>query len=63
MATFEITIDKTKIQNLLQGKKGSESLLRPILSQVLDVEMTCVLRLTSRRSTADATGTDCTRGS
>ena len=63
MATFEIAIDDTKIQDLLQGKKGSESLLGPILSQILDVEMTCVLGLTIRRSIADPTGTDRTRGS
>ena len=36
MATFEITIDDTKIQDLLQSDQGLSALLGPILNQVLD---------------------------
>ncbi len=39
MATFEITIDDTKIQGLLQSDQGLSALLGPILNQVLDAEM------------------------
>ena len=39
MATFEITIDDTKIQDLLQSDQGLSALLGPILNQVLDAEM------------------------
>lgn len=40
MATFEITIDDNKIQDLLQSDQGLTALLGPILNQVLDAEMT-----------------------
>jgi Transposase and inactivated derivatives len=40
MATFEITIDDNKIQDLLQSDQGLSALLGPILNQVLDAEMT-----------------------
>jgi len=40
MATFEITIDDNKIQDLLQSDQGLAALLGPILNQVLDAEMT-----------------------
>ncbi len=39
MATFEITIDDNKIQDLLQSDQGLSALLGPILNQVLDAEM------------------------
>jgi transposase-like protein len=40
MATFEITIDDEKIQELLQGDRGMAALLEPILNQILQAEMT-----------------------
>jgi len=40
MATFEITIDDEKIQELLQGDRGMAVLLEPILNQILQAEMT-----------------------
>jgi len=39
MATFEITIDDNKIQDLVQSAQGLAALLGPTLSQVLDAEM------------------------
>jgi transposase-like protein len=39
MATFEITIDNEKIQELLQGDRGMAVLLEPILNQILQAEM------------------------
>ena len=39
MATFEITIDDNKIQDLLQSDQGLSALLGPILNQILDAEM------------------------
>jgi transposase-like protein len=39
MATFEITIDDDKIQDLLQGDRGMAALLQPILNQLLQAEM------------------------
>jgi len=44
MATFEITIDENKIQDLLQSDQGLSALLGPMLNQVLDAEMTEHLR-------------------
>jgi transposase-like protein len=44
MATFEITIDDEKIQDLLQGDRGMAALLQPILNQLLQAEMTEHLR-------------------
>jgi transposase-like protein len=44
MATFEITIDDQKIQDLLQGDRGMAALLQPILNQLLQAEMTQHLR-------------------
>jgi transposase-like protein len=44
MATFEITIDDEKIQDLLQGDRGMAALLEPILNQLLQAEMTEHLR-------------------
>jgi transposase-like protein len=40
MATFEITIDDEKIQELLHGDRGIAALLEPILNQILQAEMT-----------------------
>jgi transposase-like protein len=40
MATFEITIDDQKIQDLLQSDQGMAALLQPILNQLLQAEMT-----------------------
>jgi hypothetical protein len=40
MATIEITIDDEKIQELLQGDRGMTALLKPVLNQVLQAEMT-----------------------
>jgi len=40
MATFEITIDDGKIQDLLQSDQGMAALLEPILNQLLQAEMT-----------------------
>jgi hypothetical protein len=40
MATFEITIDDEKIQDLLQGDRNMAALLEPILNQLLQAEMT-----------------------
>jgi transposase-like protein len=40
MATFEITIDDEKIQELLRGDRGMAALLEPILNQMLQAEMT-----------------------
>lgn len=44
MATFEITIDDEKIQDLLQGDRGMAALLEPILNQLLQAEMSEHLR-------------------
>jgi transposase-like protein len=44
MATFEITIDDQKIQDLLQSDQGMAALLEPILNQLLQAEMTEHLR-------------------
>ena len=51
MATFEITIDDTKIQELLQSDQGLAALLGPILNQVLDAEMTEHLRAAPHEQT------------
>jgi hypothetical protein len=40
MATFEISIDAGKIQELLQGNRGLAALLEPIQNQLLQAEMT-----------------------
>lgn len=40
MVTIEIEIDDEKIQQLLQGDRGMAILLKPILNQILQVEMT-----------------------
>ena len=40
MATFEITIDDEKIQDLLRSDQGMAALLEPILNQLLQAEMT-----------------------
>lgn len=44
MATFEITIDDEKIQDLLQSDRGMAALLEPILNQLLQAEMSEHLR-------------------
>jgi len=51
MATFEITIDDNKIQDLLQSDQGLAALLGPILNQVLDAEMTDHLRAAPHEQT------------
>ena len=40
MATFEITMDDEKIQDLLRGDRGLAALLEPLLNQMLQAEMT-----------------------
>lgn len=40
MATFEMRIPDEKIQEMLQGDRGMEVLLEPILNQILQAEMT-----------------------
>lgn len=44
MATFEITIDDEKIQDLLQSDRGMAALLQPVLNQLLQAEMSEHLR-------------------
>jgi transposase-like protein len=44
MATFEITIDDEKNQDLLQGDRGMAALLEPILNHLLQAKMTKHLR-------------------
>jgi len=51
MATFQITIDDEKIQDLLQSDHGLAALLGPILNQVLDAEMTEHLRAAPHEQT------------
>ena len=51
MATFEITIDDEKIQDLLQSDQGMAALLEPILNQLLQAEMTEHLRAERRLTT------------
>ena len=40
MATFQITMDDEKIQDLLRGDRGLAALLEPMLNQILQAEMT-----------------------
>jgi transposase-like protein len=56
MATFEITIDDEKIQELLQGDRGMAVLLEPILNQILQAEMTDYLGAEPGERTEDRTG-------
>jgi len=56
MATFEITIDDDKIQDLLQGDRGMAALLQPILNQLLQAEMTEHLGAEPGERTADRRG-------
>ena len=56
MATFEITIDDEKIQEMLQGDRGMAVLLEPILNQILQAEMTEHLRAESSERTDDRRG-------
>ena len=56
MATFEITIDNEKIQNLLQSDQGMAALLEPILNQLLRAEMTEHLRAEPGERTAERRG-------
>jgi hypothetical protein len=45
MATFEITIDDEKIQELLQGDRGMAALLEPVLNQILNPGRTPITQL------------------
>jgi len=56
MATFEITIDDEKIQDLLQSDRGMAVLLEPILNQLLQAEMTEHLGAEPGERTADRRG-------
>ena len=56
MATFEIEIDGEKIHELLQGDRGMEMLLEPILNQILQAEMTEHLRAEPGEETDDRQG-------
>jgi transposase-like protein len=56
MATFEITIDDEKIQDLLQSDQGMAALLEPILNQLLQAEMTEHLRAEPGERTTDRRG-------
>lgn len=61
IATFEVTADDEKIQELLQGDRGMAVLLEPILNQILQAEMTFCLgakpgeRIDSRSGYRDGT--------
>lgn len=56
MATFEITIDDEKIQELLQEDRGMAVLLEPILNQILQAEMTDYLGAEPGERTEERTG-------
>ena len=56
MATFEITIDDEKIQELLRGDRGMAALLEPILNQILQAEMTDHLSAGPEERTDDRQG-------
>ena len=56
MATFEIEIDGEKIHELLQGDRGMEVLLEPILNQILQAEMTEHLKAEPGEETDDRRG-------
>ena len=56
MATFEISIDDEKIQELLQGDRGMAALLEPILNQILQAEMTDHLGAEPGERTEDRQG-------
>jgi transposase-like protein len=56
MATFEITIDDEKIQELLHGDRGMAVLLEPILNQILQAEMTDYLGAAPGERTDDRQG-------
>jgi transposase-like protein len=56
MATFEITIDDEKIQELLHGDRGMAALLEPILNQILQAEMTDHLGAGPEERTDDRQG-------
>ena len=56
MATFEITIDEEKIQELLHGDRGMAVLLEPILNQILQAEMTDYLGAAPGERTDDRQG-------
>ena len=56
MATFQIETDGEKIQHLLQGDRGMEVLLEPILNQILQAEITEHLRAEPGEGTDDRRG-------
>ena len=56
MATFEITIDDEKIQELLHGDRGMAALLEPILNQIMQAEMTDHLGASPEERTDDRQG-------
>jgi len=56
MATFEITIDDEKIQDLLQSDQGMAALLEPILNQLLQAEMSEHLRAEPSERTSERRG-------
>jgi len=56
MATFEITIDDEKIQDVLRSDQGLAVLLEPVLNQMLQAEMTEHLRAEPGERTSDRRG-------
>jgi len=56
MATFEITIDDEKIQDVLRDDRGLAKLLEPILNQMLQAEMTEHLGAEARERTDSRRG-------
>ena len=56
MATFEMEIPDEKIQEMLQGDRGIEVLLEPILNQILQAEMTEHLQAEPGEETDDRRG-------
>ncbi|MCS3935198.1 hypothetical protein GGP80_001172 [Salinibacter ruber] len=58
MATFQIEIDGEKIQQLLQGDRGMEVLLEPILNQILQAGITEHLKAEPGEETDDRRGID-----
>ncbi|HHP7237932.1 transposase [Longibacter sp.] len=51
MATFQITIDDERIEDLLHSDQGVPALLGPILNQIFDAEMSEHLRAAPREQT------------
>lgn len=56
MATFEITVDEEKIQDLLRSDRGMAALLEPVLNQLLQAEMSEHLGAKPGERTAERRG-------